>query len=101
MAYLIWLSIFVWLPTLLLFIFNFKLLWKYKITLLHVMFFALIFSIPWDLLAVNTHIWFFPTSNNLGIFIGGLPLEEYLFIICVALFAGCLTIIAKYRLSLK
>ncbi len=101
MAYLIWLSIFIWFPILLLWIFNFKLLWKYRITLLHVMLFALIFFIPWDLLAINTHIWSFPKGTNLGILIGKIPLEEYLFTVFGALFAGCLTIIAKYRWKLK
>src|SRR3972149_11459596 len=84
-SYLIWLSIFVWFPTLLLWIFNFKLLWKYKITLLHIIFFSLIITVPWDLLAVKTHIWIFPKGTNLGIFVGELPLEEYFFFIFVPL----------------
>lgn len=65
------------------------------------MFFALVFSVPWDLLAVNTKIWSFPRETNLGIYIGILPLEEYLFIIFITLLVSCLTIIAKYKLKLR
>lgn len=100
MSYILWLSVFVWFPTILLFAFYFNLLWKYKKTLVWAMFFALVFSIPWDFLAVKTNIWFFPEKTHIAM-IGALPLEEYFFIIFVTLLISCLTIVIKYRLKLN
>ena len=42
---------------------------------------ALIISVPWDLIAANSKVWSFPRGHNYGIYIGSLPIEEYLFII--------------------
>lgn len=97
MNYLIWLFVFIWIPTLILWFFNFQLLWKYRKTLLYAMFFALLFSIPWDILAVSNHIWFFPKGGNIGFWIGGIPFEEYLFIATVTLLAGSIMILIKYH----
>lgn len=95
--YLKWLLIFVWLPTLFLWLKNFDLLRRYTSTLSLCIIFALIFSVPWDLWAIKTKIWVFPQDTNLGIWFGGLPLEEYLFIIFVTLEIGSLTLVLKHR----
>jgi len=95
--YILGLLIFAILPTLLLWLFNFKPLWKYKRTLLYAIFFALIFSIPWDIYAVRTDIWSFPKEGNVGIYLLGLPLEEYFFMALVTLLIGSMTIVLKYR----
>lgn len=101
MTYLLWLIYFVWIPTSVIWLFQYKLLWKYKKTLLFAMTAALIFSIPWDLLAVKTNIWYFPQGHNLGLFIFSLPLEELLFMTTVTLLAGSVAIISKYTLDKK
>lgn len=90
---------FVGLPTILIWIFNFNLFWKYKNTLIYAMFFALVFSIPWDIHAVQTKIWYFPKDTNLGIFLLSLPIEEHLFITTVTLMVASITIVAKYRFN--
>lgn len=95
--YLIWLSIFVWIPTLLLWTTNFNILRRYKKTLILCIFAALVFSIPWDYWATGTKIWIFPKETNLGILFGGLPLEEYLFIIFVTLEISTITLIVKNK----
>jgi lycopene cyclase domain-containing protein len=61
------------------------------------MFFALVFSIPWDIFAVTNHLWFFPKEGNIGFLILGLPIEEYLFMTTVTLLIGSITILVKYR----
>lgn len=101
MQYLLWLSLFVWLPIAMIWGFNHALLWKYRRTLLYAMFFALVFSVPWDIYAVLTKIWFFPPEGNAGIFLLGLPIEEYLFITTTTLMLASVTIVAKYRLMKK
>lgn len=99
MSYLIWLSIFVWFPIILLWIFDSQLLWKYKKTLLHIIFFCLVFFIPADFFATSIKVWVFQKESNLGISIGILPLEEFLFAVSAALLTAFLTIVAKYRLK--
>jgi lycopene cyclase domain-containing protein len=61
------------------------------------MFFTLVFSIPWDFLAVTNHIWSFPEGHNLGFYIIELPLEEYLFMTTVTAFLATMTIVFKYQ----
>lgn len=97
MAYIAWLTIFVWLPTVLLWLIHFKTLKKYKKTFSFCIFWALVFSIPWDLWATKTNTWNFPEGYNLGIWIGGLPLEEYLFIIFVTFLVSTLTLVLKEK----
>ena len=97
MTYLLWFTIFVWLPLFVFWIFNFELLRRFKKTLIFCVFWALVFSVPWDIWAVRTKIWVFPPENNLGILIGGLPLEEYLFIIFVTLWVSTITLILREK----
>lgn len=101
MNYIIWLAIFIWTPTLIMWHRHFNLLWRYRITLLHAIFFAFVFSIPWDILTVKHNIWFFPKEGNLGIYLGCLPIEEYLFMATVTLFVATIMIILKYKGKLK
>lgn len=97
--YLIWLLVFVLIPTFLVWLFNFNLLWRYKATFVHAIFFALVFSISWDIYAVKSNIWYFPKERNAGIQIGMLPLEEYLFMALATLLIASITITIKYRLK--
>lgn len=91
--------IFVWLPTLLIWVFNFRFLWRYKKTLIYVMFFATMISTLWDIHAIQNNIWFFPRGGHLGIYIYTIPIEEFLFMATVTLMVSSITIIAKYKLS--
>ena len=97
MTYIYWLSIFVWLPLLLMWAFNLRYLLSYKKTFLLCIFWSLVFSVPWDYWAIRTQIWIFPADTNLGIWIGGLPLEEYFFIVFVTLLASTITLLLKRR----
>lgn len=96
MSYIVWLGLFVWLPTVFLWIHYHHILKKYKRTIVYAIFFALLFVIPWDTLAVGDAIWIFPKGGTLGIYIGVLPLEEYLFIATVTLFVSSMTLVFKY-----
>lgn len=100
-SYLLWLTIFVWFPTLVLWATNFDILRRYKKTLSFCIFWALVFSLPWDIIAVKSRIWSFPTETNIGLSIGGLPLEEYFYIIFVTFFVSSLTLVLKNRLVCK
>lgn len=77
----------------------FKILKKYWKSILYAMFFALLFSIPWDILALRNQIWYFPKEGNLGILISGLPVEEFLFMTLFTLYVATVTIVFKYRIK--
>ena len=99
MAYIYWLIIFVWLPIIVLWAINWKYLSQYKKTFLYCIIWALIFSIPWDIWAVQTQIWLFPQDTNIGFWIGGLPLEEYLFMIFVTLLISTIALLLRKRVE--
>ena len=44
---------------------------------------VLIFGAAWDNFAVWKGHWFYPGKGTLGIFLGYIPLEDYIFIIAV------------------
>lgn len=98
--YLIWITTFVWIPGGIFIFLNRDLFWHYKKTLGLTILFAFIFAIPWDTYAVKTGIWYFPKEANLGLNIGVLPLEEYLFMATTTLLFACITIFFKYKLKL-
>ena len=97
MSYLLWLAIFACLPTILLWWKFYALLSQYKTTVLYCILFALIMEIPWDNFAVRNTIWYFPKGGSLGLHIGILPIEEYLFMITVTAFIVTIIIIYKYK----
>ena len=97
MAYIYWLSIFVWLPLLILWVVNWKYLSRYKKTFLYCIEWALLFSIPWDIWAVKVQIWLFPQDTNIGLWIGGLPLEEYFFIIFVTMLISTIVLLLRRK----
>lgn len=97
MNYLFWLFIFIWIPTAIIWYFNFPLLWKYKKTLSYVMIAALIVSAAWDLWAIPNKVWVFPKQGHLNIYILGIPLEEYLFFTTVTLLIASVVLVVKYR----
>ena len=99
MAYIYWLTIFVWIPLIFLWIQNWGYLIHYKKTVLYCALWALIFSVPWDFWAIQTRIWIFPPDTNVGFWIGGIPLEEYFFIIFVTMLVSTVTLLFKRRLE--
>ncbi len=44
---------------------------------------AALFFVVWDILFTKMGIWQFNPNRVVGIYLGGLPLEEYLFFICI------------------
>jgi len=61
------------------------------------MFWAVVFSAPWDFWAVQTQIWIFPEETNVGLLLGGVPIEEYLFYTFVTALVSTITLILKSR----
>ncbi len=99
MSYLLWLVIFAFLPTIILWWRYYIVLSRYKTTVFYCILFALSIEIPWDMLAVSNTIWYFPEGGSLGLHIGILPIEEYLFMITVTAFIVTTAIVYRYKIK--
>jgi lycopene cyclase domain-containing protein len=98
-SYPLWLFLFLVLPLLLLGTFKFKTLAQYKWVLLLVAVGCLGISVPWDILSVNDRIWYFSEPHIVGMWLLGLPLEEYFYILLLGVLSSCSTILLweRYR----
>jgi lycopene cyclase domain-containing protein len=97
--YLIWLSIFVWLPTVLLWMKFYKILIPFKRVFLYTILGSVMIGGIWDNIAIKENVWYFPKEKMLNLWILGLPIEEWFFIIFVTLLASTITIIIKTKSS--
>lgn len=95
MDYIWWLLFVVWIPLGYLWARNFAYLRKYTRTFRFVVVASLIFSIPWDILAVKADIWHYYTGHIVGLWIFGLPIEEYLYIVTVSILLATGTLLLK------
>ena|SRR3989344_9162118 len=98
MVYIYWLTIFVWLPIIVLWVLNWEYLSHYKKTFLYCALWALAFSIPWDIWAVRAQIWSFPADTNIGLWVGGLPIEEYFFMIFVTILISTVVLLVRRKI---
>lgn len=83
LTYIFWLTIFIWIPIVLMLVIDYKYFLRYKKTLFYCSLSALVFSLPWDFWAIKTHVWYFSADKILGLWILGIPIEEYFFIIFI------------------
>ncbi len=92
-SYLVWLFIFNVIPLAILCFFNFDYFKKKKRIFLIAVIGAVIFSFPWDFIAIYEKIWYFEKPFVLGVYIMGLPIEEWLFIILNTLLISSITLL--------
>ena len=97
MTYIFWLIVFIGLPTLLLFVWQPRALWRQRRALGWTLVGAFVGGWAWDALAVRLGAWYYRESNVLNIWIGGLPIEEWLWIVGVSVMFGALTVILVER----
>ncbi len=98
-TYLAWLLVFAWLPEFLLVLFFGRILWQYRKTLAFCIAGSVVVSIPWDWWAISTGTWLFPPRSIIGVWFGGSPLEEYLFIVFVTLLISSITLVLRKLLG--
>lgn len=80
--YLLWHSIFVFMPSIVIWILQWRYLIKYKHTIIWISVLSFLWGIVFDWVASPMlGLWFF--NHNLNIYFLGLPLEEYLFLLFV------------------
>ncbi|MBI2617712.1 lycopene cyclase domain-containing protein [Candidatus Gottesmanbacteria bacterium] len=99
MEYIFWLLVSSGIPLILIWVMYFNLLWRYRLTLILVVLLALFIHVPWDIYAVNSGLWSFPSNKNFGINVLSLPFEEYLYTTFIPLLGASITLVAKYKLQ--
>ncbi len=100
-SYLLWLTVFIIFPLLVLWVWQFHYLIKYKLVFLFAIIGSLIFAFPWDNLAIREHIWYFTKPYVIGIWFLGLPLEEWLFVILVTFLISTTTVLLWKKMGVK
>jgi len=93
LTYITWLALFVGLPLLALAALGRRALWRRRRALGWVLAGALVGGWAWDALAVRLGAWYYDPANILGVWLGGLPIEEWLWIAGVTLLFGSITVI--------
>ena len=51
----------------------------------------------WDGISIQASVWYYDPANIAGLWFGGMPLEEWLWIVGVTLMFGSLTIVLMER----
>jgi len=63
---------------------------------------GLVIGVPWDTIsACYFHTWYWNKETLVGVWIGGLPLEEYLFMVLVPMMLIGASLIFKIELHIK
>jgi lycopene cyclase domain-containing protein len=93
LTYIIWLALFIGLPLMGLAIIARRALWRRRRALFWLLAGALAGGWAWDALAVRLGAWYYDPNNILNIWIGGLPIEEWIWIAGVTLLFGCVTVV--------
>jgi lycopene cyclase domain-containing protein len=99
--YPLWLLIFVILPLSILWVIKFKDLKQYRIVFFLAPIGSIIFSLPWDYIAIKEKIWYFTKPHIFGIWLLGLPIEEWFFIIFVTLLFTSITVLLWKKYGVK
>jgi lycopene cyclase domain-containing protein len=96
-TYLIWLMLFIGLPLLALLGVAWRWVWRQRRALTWTLSGALVGGWAWDAGIVKLGAWDYDPNNIANIWIAGLPLEEWLWIIGVTLMFGAITILLEER----
>lgn len=97
MTYMLWLALCIGLPILLLAVWRPRALWRQRRALGWTLLGAFVGGWAWDALAVRLGAWYYQETNIVDLWIGGLPIEEWLWIAGVSLMFGMLTVLLAER----
>jgi lycopene cyclase domain-containing protein len=99
LTYIIWLILFIGAPLLALLVIGRRALWSRRAALGWTLAGALVGGWAWDALIVRIGGWYYDPNNIVNIWLAGLPLEEWLWIIGVTLMFGGLTVLLEERMT--
>jgi lycopene cyclase domain-containing protein len=99
--YLVFLTLFFWIPLVVLWATHRALLWRYRKTIALVVLPTFVFGVPWDILSVVTGLWWYDTgAPRLNIWLTPwLPLEEYLFTLTYPIWLASIILVLRARLQ--
>ena len=97
LTYIIWLVLFIGLPLLALIVVGHRALWRRRVAFVWVLAGALVGGWAWDALIVRIGGWYYDPNNILNVWLAGLPLEEWIWILGVTLLFGGLTVLLEER----
>lgn len=98
-TYLTWLAVFVALPIVVLVLLRPAAVRRRWRALAWTLAGAFVGGWAWDFLAVRLGAWYFDDAHIAGVWLGGLPIEEWLWILGVSLMFGLTTVLLKERPS--
>lgn len=93
--YIVWLLVFLVLPTVVLWVSSPHLFWRYRHTLLVCTATVVALGIPGDYFAIFNRMWGWPQNCCVLPRVGGLPLEEIVFMILMALFTSSVVLVVR------
>lgn len=96
-TYLIWLAIFLALPIAFLWLRWPGEIWSQRRALGWTVVGAMVGGWLWDGISIQASVWYYDPANIAGLWLGGMPLEEWLWIVGVTLMFGSLTIVVMER----
>ena len=94
-GYLLWLLLFIGIPTTILWIVNGRYLFRYRKVYLYCLVCSILFGFPWDTWAIRTHMWHYGSGHILGIWVLGQPLEECLFLLTAPILFTSIALAAR------
>lgn len=97
MTYLLWLALCIGVPLLVLWGWAGHRVVRHWSALAWTLLGALLFGWWWDGLAIQVGIWFYHDAHISGVWLGGMPIEEWLWIAGVVLLFGSLTVLLQER----
>ena len=101
LSYLFGLVAVVLVPTIILWALYFETLKRYARIYVVAVVCTLAISVPWDLISVRERIWYFTEPQIVGVWLFGLPIEEWSFYILVTLLFATMTVLLWERFGDK
>ncbi len=97
LTYLIWLALFLAAPVALLWLRWPQRIWRQRRALGWATLGALVGGWAWDGVAIQARVWYYNPAHIAGLWLLGMPLEEWLWIVGVTLLFGSVTVVWMER----
>ena len=100
-TYLQWFFLFAWAPTIVIWLFYWRILITYLRVFLLCIIGSIVFATPWDYWATHHWLWHFTTDRTIGINFLGIPLEEYVFFASFTVLYTSLALILRKQFKIS
>jgi lycopene cyclase domain-containing protein len=100
-TYIEWQLLLAGLPTLILWLFYWRLLSNYTKVFIYCIVGSVVFATPWDYWATHSWLWHFSSALTVNKRFLGLPLEEYMFFVVFTLMYASIALVLRDKLMKK